>query len=259
MTMQREKLWLAYLDGELGAAEAAEFDQSLSQVEKEQLGAEIRLERGMAETLTRGGACPDDVWNRTLAALERRRAGNIEVLPAPKWMYGLTAVAAALAVVMTGIVFRMYTQPPSVLVLSEASVLQLAEKSDLKANTVEDVNAYLKDHGFDIALTSLDTESGVRHHERDFLGVHTAKNQGEDVIEMLFACCGKPIKVVIARAGGRTAREMGSFLADGKIQASRPVGDYVAAVVGRHKAAGLLEFLTEIEDADVKQAQVQST
>jgi hypothetical protein len=251
--MQREKMWLAYLDGELSAAEVAEFDQSLSQAEKDRLGAEIRFERGVAEALARGVACPDDVWKRTRVAVERRQAGIIEALRAPKWMYALTAVAAALAIVMTSIVFRMYTQPPSVLILSEASVLQLSEKSDFRGDTVEEVNTYLKEHGFDIVLTSLDTESGVRHHDRDFLGVHTAKNHGEDVVEMLFACCGKPIKVVIARAGSRTAREMGSYLADGKIQASRPVGEYVAAVVGRHKAVGLLDFLAETEDAAVRQ------
>ena len=47
----REQLWQAYLDGELSACEAAQFETTLSEAERRRLAAELRFDRALADRL----------------------------------------------------------------------------------------------------------------------------------------------------------------------------------------------------------------
>jgi hypothetical protein len=99
-------------------------------------------------------------------------------------------------------------------------------------------------------MTSADmTIPGDHHTPRELLGMRPAMNGSDNVMEMMFNCCGRPLKVVIAKTGSDTAREIGDLVAEGKLQSSRRVGDYVAALVGRHDTHGLLDNFTEPETA----------
>lgn len=57
----------AYLDGELSASEASEFEATLDAAERERLAAEVRFENGLAERLAQDAKCP-----RTCGSARRR-------------------------------------------------------------------------------------------------------------------------------------------------------------------------------------------
>ena len=54
MSMDREKLWQAYLDGELSIAETSEFEATLNAEERDRLQAEKSFESGLADALSEG-------------------------------------------------------------------------------------------------------------------------------------------------------------------------------------------------------------
>lgn len=249
MSGQIDKLMSASLDGELSAAEAAEFDHSLTPAEKANIAAEMKLERGIADRLSQGGRCPDDVWKRTIAALEQEATPMKRVRLAASWRYAITAMAAVLAITVIGAVLRVNQVPqePSILAIEKGTTIeQLAALSTLSDTDTESLNAFLQQEGFEIRMTTTDVQiPGDHHTPREFLGARPVTYRGEEVIELLFNCCERPVKIVVARTGSRTAHEIGERLAEGQIQVSKPVGEYVAAVVGRHKVIGLLDYLTE--------------
>jgi hypothetical protein len=248
MSTHRDKMWLAYLDGELSASEAAEFDQLLTPADKERLTAEVRFERALGEALAGEVSCPDALWRKTIIAVNQRD----QVLNAPgtpKWMYAVTAVAAALAITTAAVLYRVAQQPRSVFVMPAGFPSEMAANAEIAGTApLEEINRYLAEHGFKIAMTTTDMEGPRAHHSREFLGLHSARNRGEPVVEFYFECCGKPIKMIVAPKGGATDDEMRRRLAAREIQASRPVGDYVAAVVGRHKAHGFLDLIEATQE-----------
>ena len=249
MDSQHEKMVTAYLDGELSAAEAAELDKSLTPAEKTSLSAEIKLERAIGERLSRGVACPDDVWQRTMAAVEMKAAPVHQLGPRRNWMYGVAAMAAMLAITAAGLFLHANTTNSGSSIFTVAkgtTVAMLQEQAQFRNLDTDSVNTYFKEHGFKVAMTNTDVQIPAGHHRpRVLLGLRPATNHGDDVMELMFNCCGRPLKVVVAKAGTQTAREIGDLMAEGKIQESRRVGEYVAALVGKHESHGLLEYLTE--------------
>lgn len=249
MDSQHEKLVTAYLDGELSAAEAAELDKSLTPGEKTNLSSEIRLERAIGERLSRGAVCPDEVWQRTLAAIEKQTSPVQRFAPRGSWVYGATALAAMLALTAAGLFLnaRLTNSGPSVLAIAKGTTVQmLQDETTFRNMDTESVNAYFKEHGFKVAMTNADVQiPGDHHTPRVLLGLRPVANHGDDVMELMFNCCDRPLKVVVAKMGSRTAREIGDLMAEGKIQESRRVGGYVAALVGKHETHGLLEYLTD--------------
>lgn len=249
MATNHEQLAAAYLDGELSAAEAAEFDNTLTPQEKAGLAAEMTFERAIGERLARGAACPDDLWNRTLAAAGGQAAPVVAFRPRRMWRYAVPALAAGLAIGVAGLL-GLYAGVggPSVLAMDKSTTIaKLQAQVELDGHDLESVNAFFKEHGFNIAMTKTEARAPGDHHHsrREMLGVRPTTNHGDDVMELMFECCGRPLKVVVAKAGSETAREIGEAMAAGQIQESRHVGDYVAALVGRHDSQGLLMVLTD--------------
>ncbi|HRI87332.1 MAG TPA: hypothetical protein PLJ47_17480 [Candidatus Hydrogenedentes bacterium] len=252
MSEQQEKLWTASIDGELSASEANEFDQSLTPAQKTNLAAEMTVERVVSERLARGGACPDDVWQRTMAAVAERTTQPAAPRRARAWAYGLGALAAMITLTAAGFALRMNIakpETPDLLMIAKGTTVEdFVLKGQLHGATASDVNAFLQQHGIALELTSTNVKvPGDHHTPREFLGVNPVEHHGEKVMELLFNCCDRPVKVVVAKAGSQTALEMGAAMAEGKLQMSKRVGDYVASIVGRHEVVGLLDYITEPE------------
>ncbi len=254
MATNHEKLVTAYLDGELSAAEAAELDQSLTPDHKANLASEIKFERAIGERLARGAKCPDDLWQRTMAAVEAKTAPEIVEFKLRRnyWKYASVAMAAMLAVTTIGLVAQFNTGPsvaPSMFAMEKGMTIEmLASQAELRGHDTAAVNAYFKEHGFNLAMTSADmTIPGDHHTPRELLGMRPATNGDDNVMEMMFNCCGRPLKVIIAKTGSDTAREIGGLVSEGKIQTVRHVGDYVAALVGKHETHAILDNFTEPE------------
>ena len=62
-----EDLWNAYIDGELSASEASEFEASLSDEDRALLAGEMQFENALADRLRQDSDCPADVWARVKA------------------------------------------------------------------------------------------------------------------------------------------------------------------------------------------------
>lgn len=249
MASNHDKLATAYLDGELSAAEAAEFDTSLTPQQKHNLAAEMKFERAIGERLSRGAACPDDLWKKTLAAIDEKTSPVVEFRPRRTWMYAVTAMAAALAIGVAGLLvnFNAANRGPSILAMEKGTTIEaLQAQAELKGHDTESVNAFFKEHGFNLAMTTADVQiPGDHHTPRVLLGMKPTNYRGDDVMELMFNCCGRPLKVVVAKTGSKTANEIGAAMAAGQLQESRHVGEYVAALVGKHEIHGLLTYLTE--------------
>ena len=249
MNTQRDNMWSAYMDGELSARDAAEFDESLTAEERETLAGEMRLERDLAEVLSRDAACPDDVWERTKQRLAEKAD---EPVARPKlatrpWARPL-ALAAAILLTVAWWMGRG-TAEPEFLTLAEHTVMALKATNELDGTALSDLNAYLEAHDVDVALKPM----GSGGHPRMLLGVREAHYGDEEVIEVLFNCCDKPLKVVLIPQGGMAAQEAGGALGTGHVQAIQPVGSFVAALVGDHHSEDILDYFTKDWEIGVHQ------
>lgn len=253
MSMQREHRWSAYLDGELTTSEAAEFDESLTSEEKQRLQAEVRFEGALGEFLSQGGECPNDVWQRTTKALARK-GGRI-----PWWMPTRQAttfvVAAAVMLIVAGVLYRVQSTTPAF--LSVANRYYPAVESRLALNTgdLSEVNEYLHTHGIALVLrapSEHDHSHGAR--SRKLRGAGEASYKGEAVAEIMFECCGKPLKVIIVPKTGPAAGAVRRAIERDQVQDFRSIGDYVAVTIGRHPAHGLLDLLSEESGDTLREA-----
>lgn len=250
MSMQRENLWSAYLDGELSASEAAEFDQSLTAVEKERLQGEVRFERALGDILSRGGSCPDDVWTRTTAAISKR--GGRVTRRTPFWQLGAMAAAAVVALSAGAAVYQSYFATPEF--LCEHSMGDVLAELNLPSSDVGEVNDFLHSHGVSLTLNA--ATQGVRgrrgHHTPALVGATEAEYHGERVTEVMYECCGKPVKVVIATKNGSAANAVRKAIERDGVTDFRSIGDYIAVTVGTHPSRGILDLLSE-DDREILQ------
>lgn len=245
MSIERERHWQAYLDGELSASEASEFEESLSAGERERVAAELRFESALADALGQDAACPDLLWKRSVAMLREGRAPR---RARRRWAWGAGTLAAAVAVAFVVSVLAPVNRALSpAVVLAAESIEELAAMSETAAG-LDPVQRYLNRHGAKVELSPLDSLAiAEAHHGIVLLGARSQSAAGEPVIEMLLGCCGYPVKVVMAERGSDAAAEIGRSAAGGpgQVQSTRVVGDYVAAVVGDHPAHGLLDIFGE--------------
>ena len=99
MKKDTEQYWQAYLDGELSASEAADFEASLTDAQREQLAVDMHVERVLAEHLGRDAECPDEVWERTKARVARlSETGTPHAAGHRRWYWGAATLAAAAAI-----------------------------------------------------------------------------------------------------------------------------------------------------------------
>ncbi len=251
MSMQQDNLWSAYLDGELSASEAAALDSSLSPTERERLQAEVRFETAMGEILGRADGCPADVWNRTVGAISTSAARPARVTP---WrQFGALAVAAVLVLTVGIAVYRSVFAIPAFLDgnLTGDAVTHL----EIASSDVRKVNEYLHDHGVTLTLRPFveDERSSRRgHHTAVLLGASEEDFAGEQVAEILYECCGKPVKVIVAPKDGPVGDAVRKAIRIDAVRDYKTIGDYIAVQVGTHPSRGLLELLSD-ESPDVLQ------
>ncbi len=254
MSTANDRMWSAYLDGELGASEASEFDRGLTVSEKRRMAGEVVLERALADVLGRGATCPDAVWTRLRETVQADAKPEPQKAPStwPSWGRML-AVAAVVVLTVAGLVVKTRSQHGDFVLMAEKSTEQLQQASRVRGNSLEDINEYVHENGFAFDVLPIDND-GSRHHWRELLGARESRYRGEKVMELFFDCCGKPLKVVVAPKNGAAARHIGEALARGELQASRPAGEYVTALVGRHRATALLDLVSAESEEEVGKA-----
>ena len=247
MAQHREHLWQAYIDGQLSAAEASEFEESLTPEERELLAADVGFERRLGEKLSQPLGIPEDVWQRTLAKVEAVRDAESpsNVHRIGRWTWGAISLAAAATIAF--LILGTLSDPdllgtPSI-VLAAADVEALEARAETDA-TLDALQAFLRDRDVNVNV-SLDLENfyavNAQGHTMRFLGAGTETFAGEQVVEMYFDCCHEPAKVLLAKHGSAAAAAIKNAFADGgHVQVVRDAGDYLVAVVGRHEAHDLI-------------------
>lgn len=249
MKSNQEQLWQAYIDGELSAAECADFETTLSEDERRLLAADMRLERGIAEKLAEPVSCPDDLWARTRAQIEseEQRPENVVALSSNRrWMWwGATlAAAASLAFFLSSVIAPMRPASSPSIAMAAASVADLEARSETGPSLAA-MWEYVRACGMDIDASSLDElTSGA--HPMKAIGAATSHPNDEDVVEMFFECCGHPIKVLLAERGSAAAMMIGEAVGnENDIQATRTVGRYLIAIVAEHPGEPLTSLVAD--------------
>ena len=246
MSINREHLWQAYIDGELTVIEMSEFEASLNEDECQQLVAEIQFEGGLAERLSQDVKCPDEVWERTKSLLTGQKKESVPAYR--RWYWGMATLATAAALAfMISLYGPVKPDASSALVLAAETVAELAATSETDANP-DAVQAYLASHNVELELNPMESLAiASAHRHLQFIGARTLEVNHESVVEMLFGCCGRPVKVMMASQGSDVAMLIGLASASGKgeVQATRTVGHYLTAVVGAHPAPGLLDIFAD--------------
>lgn len=242
MSSDKEKMWSAYLDGELSTSEAAAFDESLSQREGERLASELRLEHAIGDTLAQSTRCPDLVWARVQAQLHATSRSTIRT---PHWSTRILAAAACLAMLFgAGWAFARLNNAPHFLDMP-ASVPELALNAEWR-DSWEHVQEYLEGYDVHLALRPLDSDELDLHDSIRFVGAARQRYHGEDVIELMFDCCKRPIMLTLVPKQSDAATKIAESVGVGDVRETRVVGDYMVAYVGHHPAYGLMDIFAEI-------------
>ena len=237
--MERENLWMAALDGEQTAGEALSFDASLTSQERERLHQEKQLERSLCDCLAGCECCPDLMWKRVETALRGRGADTRRWRSG--WTVGLAAAAALLLVIAYSFVRGVTSDDFTVMAASTIDQLETQCCREVPGDE-QNVDAFLADRGIPLEIRDLGNWNKSHHHSVNLLGIHECTYREEPVIEILFACCGQPAKVVLVRADGVAAAKLRDAAHEpgSHVRVARVLGDRLAGVVSRHRAE---EFL----------------
>jgi hypothetical protein len=237
-----DALWVAYLDGQMSAAEATAFDSSLSPADRERLAAELRLEAGIAERLAQGPGCPEALWRRLQLDVRNRRPRR------RRWPLAAAAtlaagIAVAAAISLGGLTGGQPAQAdPPVLAINDATLEAFAAHA-LTPATRADTERYLLDHGIHLALADYRDANPQSRHEVRLLGACKGNCKFGSLFEVLYSCCGQPVKIAVARKDSGGARMIAKARKCGEVQAIEEIGEYVVAVIGKHPAPDLVKVL----------------
>ena len=247
MEMNREQMWQAYIDGELSTSEMAGFEGSLNPVEQQQLARDVQFERGLSERLAAEADCPDDVWERTKALLLDKAAAEETVVPFKKRrprrhsvLYGAGSLVAAAVLAFTTTMLGGSTNSAPIF-LHAATIDDLAKRSVVEAN-LEAIQAFMHENNIHLDLLPENSISMAKIHTPIQL-VGASKDDASDCVELFAGCCRQPVKILIVHRDSEAAKLIGQATnSECDVQATRIVGDYLTAVVGRHPAHDLLDI-----------------
>jgi hypothetical protein len=249
MNTDREQMWQAYVDGELSACEAAQFETSLTEAERTRLAAEMRFERALSEQLREDCPCPEAAWQRAREAVISCEMASAPTRSRRFALAGATlAAAAAVALVLSYAPGYLDSARDAKVIHAAESIEELEAESETDRGW-ESVQAYLDAHGIELTLTERKQLLGFLFHRRiELIGARQVKFSGGLVTELLIDCCDKPVKLILAKKHSEAGRALLRAAAEDNtdIQGTRKVNGYIAAVVAIHPS----NFLLNLVDGD---------
>ncbi len=254
MSHERDRLRSAYLDGELSSREAADFHQTVSPEERVRLALETRLETALVERLTLKSECPPEVWQRVRDRIDNRpKKGRFARLIGWRRAWWAVGTASAAAVLVALVVWQVLRKTWHEEIVQEdlyevADDVPVLVRSAEVAGDIVRVRSFMAAHGIDVHLKAIPSPGEAGGHEVRLMGarrVHRYRrgHRDEAGVELLFACCGQPVKVILAALGSDLARELAAAQERGQVRNSRVVGGFLAAGVGRHDTKEVLALL----------------
>ncbi len=243
---ERDELWMAYLDGEMSAAEAAAFVASLGPAERLLTESETRLEAALAAKLSAGPTCPDEAWEQTLALLQAHAAPRPRRVERPLRLAAVAVVAlaawiAAFAMNRDGLFAADAATSPS-LALNASTIEDMLASAEVRGGQAE-VQAFLDQYRLPVALLGQGAASPSKKKSAQLLGAGLERYGAVDVPVIYAACCGKPVKIVFVHTCGGAKT---GHCKDPDVVKSKRIGDFMAFVVTQHgHGAGVLALLNE--------------
>jgi len=223
---------VAYLDGELAIDEVAAFEKGLPKETIDALQGEVALDMRIAEQL-RGPKCPEALWNQLKDQMQPESdAARTRIIHFPRKRWLWLPLAASIA-----LVFGVHLAQAAPVFLERVSTVE-----ELRAEVVsENLADVLSEDGFELALH---VESGGAHRT-EVLGGYHAELAGESVAVVCINCCGKPVRVLITRRGGRAAKALLRTRNCKNLQTVAWRGDFQLAIIAEHPAEEMLRLFEE--------------
>lgn len=249
MDTNQEHMWQAYIDGELSATEMASFEAMLNPGDQERLRTDVQFDRGVNERLQEGSSCPLEVWERTKALLIKHseaKSTSTTVAFRPKrrsmmWGVGTLLAAAGLAFVISTLAPFYAGLNATPIILEAATIDELVSQSKVKAEP-QAIEAYMHANNINLDLVPEDSIAMAQFHSPLKL-VGASRTEDGEYVELFVGCCKEPVKIIIVHRNSASAKKLGGACGlDCDVQATRIVGDYLTAVVGKHPAHGLLDI-----------------
>lgn len=230
---------MAYLDGEMTAAESLELERSLSPTDMARLEAEKRMESALCDALNEGPDVPDALWQRNKAAMKNAPRHR----PRRNWLFAFGGAGMAAAALFAVFVY-MQVLPNragfwTVGAHSTTDLAKLSEVPDTKAS----IEQFLTAHGVSMAVPDFPYSPANSMHKVNLLGVTSATYEGSEVVELLYSCCGFPAKVVIVNDNTPAADDLRQAKMDGRVQRLRHMGGYLAGLITSHETDAVLDEL----------------
>ncbi|MCM8542921.1 MAG: hypothetical protein NE328_21820 [Lentisphaeraceae bacterium] len=232
MKKEDDRNWSAYIDGELSVSEVEKFEALLSEEELKHLNNERAFEESIGNVLNDTPACPENLLSDIVKkAVHEDKKSFLKIK-----LVAIAAIAACIAAL-----FLIPKEPvvqQELVSLVPTSVDELKGKS-LTGDQLDDINRFLAEKKISLELTSV-VGSG---HPKKIIGAGVEKVAGEEVVTLLFTCCGRPAKVYLIPKGSK-AEEM-IIHDDSGIQAMVKKGNYRLAVSSPHNSESLLAYINQ--------------
>lgn len=244
--LDRERLLTAYIDGQLSASEAVAFEATLSQEEREWCAREIHFEQAVCEVLAGPIACPEALWQQL--------SEQMETAPRPRrrWLAQPWVAWSAFGGLAAALAFTFYDVDPAagqgqffepVLSLPADAVSMQSESSTPPDHDA--VQQFMRQRDVMLIFNNFAGFQQVDGHEVRLLGASEQGCHGRSVMEILFQCCGMPVKVVLAREDTAGADILEQGVREGRVKFLTHAGTYVMGVVGAHHAPDLTRLFQQ--------------
>jgi hypothetical protein len=223
----------ASIDGELSVDEAIALEAELSGDERAEFEREREFEKALAGELNSGPDCPDAAWEELKTQINSNADSNMP------WVIRFAPLAAAAAIAL--LVFVNRGPAGGEILISETFDVQEFSGSAEVPGDLEKIRSSLTANNFHVKLRGPDPAA---HHQVTLLGLRYGKSSdGHKVAELMFSCCGKPIKAYLFDKGhGVTVRE--SDLDSNWYKGSRAIDRYRVTVVGPHGVTDVMDLFS---------------
>jgi hypothetical protein len=252
----RDERWWAYVDNEMSAMEAAEYDRSLSPEDRERAAADMQFETELGKALGAHVPCPKEAWHAALLSVRQAQKRRMKRLWRLSWIAApLTAAAVGFIVLMV----RGHSDPtPLFLSLEGKDVDALASSSQVK-DGVPGVRTFMRERSLPVTFNPAYASEG-QSSPHQLLGAREDTFCDEPVTELLFNCGGEPAVLVLTYDGSAATKEISKGLAAGAVRNSRYVSGMLISVVGANAPPDLINAVGahSVTEEDPLVAPVQS-
>ena len=224
-----DKQLSAYLDSELSVTETEKLESHLTSTQLKYLQREKKLEERITEKLNSGKECPPEVWQDVLNQVQKNNSRvRLTVLSV------IVAAAAVLTIAFT-VDFNDYG--PNV----PSTVAELQSMSQTEAS-LDGINGFLAGKNINLKLNELPQG----YHKKEVIGAGVEIIAGDEIVTLLFQCCGEPVKVYVLPRDSAAEKKVHDHDSDWKdgVKGQTRMGNYRLAVVSKHGGVDILSAIT---------------